>query len=129
MIWSFREGVWTIRPENAQGNKKDYPSERSEQSRLCRTLFGRGMLPVAIPNENAKHVAGLVDGFPDVMVLRRGLPAVYVEMKRACGSWSDLADNQRRMLRVLRSMGLPCCAAWGCRAALEAVDQWQRLLS
>jgi hypothetical protein len=73
---------------------------------------------------NGKNAAtGVRPGFPDLCVLvpcgNYKFVAVFVEMKRRKGVWSDVADEQRAWIASLNASG---CLAAPCFGAADAID-------
>jgi len=83
-----------------------------------------GVRVVAIPNagKRGQHAVrqakreGLATGFPDVMVLWRGVGIAFVEFKRPGGT---VSENQREWHDRLDAMGHRICVAYGADQAID----------
>ena len=69
---------------------------------------------------------GLNQGIADIIIIDR-LPCL-IEMKRQNHTLSKWQDNQERKLILAQEKGALACVALGYKAALEAVEEWQKCI-
>lgn len=68
--------------------------------------------------------SGMVAGYPDLFlpVRRKGFGGLFIEMKRECGTKSDVKDEQLEWLEDLRLQGFFCAVGWGAENAITTID-------
>lgn len=115
----------------------DCPTESAEQITFFSELRRRyphtlGVVAVHIKNEGRRthgqaqwqHAEGLTKGAADIII--PGATAFVCELKRQDHTKSRFQDGQERYLLAAQDAGAFVCVALGWKAAMEAVEAWQK---
>ena len=117
-----------------QQEKGKHPRENAEMITFFNELRDKfpelSILATHIKNEGKRtaqqiekdKAEGLVTGFPDIVIL--GAPAFVCEMKSK-RKGSKASEDQLDVLEAADKNGAFACIAYGYKAALEAVEEWQ----
>ena len=112
------------------------PTETAEAltffNAIRKTRFGS--IAVHIKNEGKKRhtqaawdkAQGLVKGASDIII--PGAPTFLCELKRQDHTQSRISKEQIAYLEAAKNNGAWVCVALGWEAALEAVNEWSRII-
>ena len=112
-------------------------SEHDEQVAVIEYLEAIGAKFYAIPNGGYRTKAeaamlkaeGVRKGVPDLCVpmARGGYHSLYIEMKRADGTASDVSDEQYEWITGLMDEGMAAFACYGVDNAMACIDWYMSL--
>ncbi len=115
---------------------KRIPREEIEHERFKNWIDHKypNLLYWHTPNGGSRHPAeaaklkrmGVKRGVPDFFFPESsaGFKGLFIEMKPPRAHRSTLSEEQRDMLRKLRSMNYYCAVAYGCQEAEEILEEY-----
>jgi len=81
-----------------------------------------GSLVASIPNMGARGQYGLTAGLPDLLVIAKGLPVGFIELKTERGK---LSAAQLTIKDICLTAGVNHCVTYGLEQALDVLEGWR----
>lgn len=105
-------------------------SEADEQQEVVYLLRRRKQLVFAVPNDGDRDApdagkakrTGLLPGVSDLVWVRENAPSVFIEMKRSCGTASDIRPHQAKFAADTGKRGQLAVVCFGYRAARYLIN-------